>query len=380
MSEVEPDSPEVERSMFDMMQHNMKKNMDLHKQEKLTERTVKSRSYPEALQTDQAPSFTHSEIDELYKHGLDIPDELVKTILDLPRETVIPDLERVLEDAISRYEFFYDEASDEIDGWDENRYEFSVHAILLLTELRSEESLDKILDLLRQGNEFREFWYGDLLEDLFSEPVAILGEGNLEAVTNFVKEPDLDAYSRHIGVSALEHVVRLYETRREEVIEHLEDLIQFHLGQLDNDRIIDTTLLSLLVWSCINISAEELLPSIRKLFEHNLIYKTMVGDLQTVENDIKQETFIGNDQPRTIYEMYEILTIEPFMGAFAPPSDMPDDGIGLNPFSDFPKDDFSYTAQPFLSGTEPTKNPYKDVGRNDTCPCGSGKKYKRCCL
>ena len=20
------------------------------------------------------------------------------------------------------------------------------------------------------------------------------------------------------------------------------------------------------------------------------------------------------------------------------------------------------------------------VGRNDTCPCGSGKKYKRCCL
>ncbi|MBR2386384.1 SEC-C domain-containing protein [bacterium] len=22
----------------------------------------------------------------------------------------------------------------------------------------------------------------------------------------------------------------------------------------------------------------------------------------------------------------------------------------------------------------------KDVGRNDPCPCGSGKKYKNCCL
>jgi uncharacterized protein YecA (UPF0149 family) len=22
----------------------------------------------------------------------------------------------------------------------------------------------------------------------------------------------------------------------------------------------------------------------------------------------------------------------------------------------------------------------KKVGRNDPCPCGSGKKYKRCCL
>lgn len=27
------------------------------------------------------------------------------------------------------------------------------------------------------------------------------------------------------------------------------------------------------------------------------------------------------------------------------------------------------------------KNPiYKDIGRNDKCPCGSGKKYKKCCL
>ena len=24
------------------------------------------------------------------------------------------------------------------------------------------------------------------------------------------------------------------------------------------------------------------------------------------------------------------------------------------------------------------KNPYKGVGRNDPCPCGSGKKFKKC--
>ena len=28
----------------------------------------------------------------------------------------------------------------------------------------------------------------------------------------------------------------------------------------------------------------------------------------------------------------------------------------------------------------PQKNPVKDVGRNDPCPCGSGKKFKKCCL
>ena len=25
-------------------------------------------------------------------------------------------------------------------------------------------------------------------------------------------------------------------------------------------------------------------------------------------------------------------------------------------------------------------NPLKNVGRNDPCPCGSGKKFKKCCL
>jgi hypothetical protein len=30
--------------------------------------------------------------------------------------------------------------------------------------------------------------------------------------------------------------------------------------------------------------------------------------------------------------------------------------------------------------SEPARNPLRGVGRNDPCPCGSGKKYKKCCL
>jgi hypothetical protein len=28
----------------------------------------------------------------------------------------------------------------------------------------------------------------------------------------------------------------------------------------------------------------------------------------------------------------------------------------------------------------PVHNPFRNVGRNDPCPCGSGKKFKKCCL
>lgn len=29
---------------------------------------------------------------------------------------------------------------------------------------------------------------------------------------------------------------------------------------------------------------------------------------------------------------------------------------------------------------KPSVREYKKIGRNDPCPCGSGKKYKKCCL
>ncbi len=35
-------------------------------------------------------------------------------------------------------------------------------------------------------------------------------------------------------------------------------------------------------------------------------------------------------------------------------------------------------AEPELP--EPVRNPLRNVGRNDPCPCGSGRKFKKCCL
>ena len=33
-----------------------------------------------------------------------------------------------------------------------------------------------------------------------------------------------------------------------------------------------------------------------------------------------------------------------------------------------------------LNGVQmPYVNPYAGIGRNDPCPCGSGKKFKKCC-
>lgn len=37
-------------------------------------------------------------------------------------------------------------------------------------------------------------------------------------------------------------------------------------------------------------------------------------------------------------------------------------------------------AQSAFQSLDIIHNPYRDVGRNDPCPCGSGRKFKKCCL
>ncbi len=50
----------------------------------------------------------------------------------------------------------------------------------------------------------------------------------------------------------------------------------------------------------------------------------------------------------------------------------------LNPNSEFQSglDTFSRTEK----NHEPFKNTHRTIGRNESCPCGSGKKFKKCCL
>ena len=50
----------------------------------------------------------------------------------------------------------------------------------------------------------------------------------------------------------------------------------------------------------------------------------------------------------------------------------------------WPEESFDDIDEPnFFDMTNPsvpTTNPFRNVGRNDPCPCGSGKKFKKCCL
>ncbi|HAH44109.1 MAG TPA: hypothetical protein DCM07_04505, partial [Planctomycetaceae bacterium] len=39
----------------------------------------------------------------------------------------------------------------------------------------------------------------------------------------------------------------------------------------------------------------------------------------------------------------------------------------------------SNSSEPAQQAIDPIVNQQPKVGRNDPCPCGSGKKFKKCC-
>ena len=57
-----------------------------------------------------------------------------------------------------------------------------------------------------------------------------------------------------------------------------------------------------------------------------------------------------------------------------------DDDFAAGAFADDEADSEEETWPSWAELGLPAENPYRDVGRNDPCPCGSGKKFKRCCL
>lgn len=376
LKEIAPDA-EVTRFarnqfLFHNMEENFRKTQEIWDHDLQIERTVESRDYRISTQTDVPPKFHHQEIQHLYESGFDIDEEVFREILSLPRETLITDLKAVLEDTINRFEYFLEEAEDY--GWDETKYNFNIHAVYLLAALGSEESLPAVLELFRQGDEFLDFWYADRLEEFFAGPVAELASGQLEVLDDFLREPDNSYYARNIAVSALEIITQWYPERKEEVTALYEQWLRFLVDNYEDERIYDTNLLGYIIWSAVNIQAEKLLPLIQELYEKDLVPLSMIGDYKSVEEDILHPPTRQQAKPFDLFNKYREIHDNPLYNYELDTSYMSNN-------TDKPVTNLSpKTFKKLYKQVEPEMDPFKDVGRNAPCPCGSGRKFKKCCM
>lgn len=118
-----------------------------------------------------------------------------------------------------------------------------------------------------------------------------------------------------------------------------------------------------------DMPAPELLEEVRQAYADDLVDPS-VADLEGIERDIAEPKPWRHDRHTLItdvideMEWWAAFHLEDSRSMKAPVPELPPKALSPAPTG-------HAASQPFVR--EPK------IGRNDPCPCGSGKKYKKCC-
>jgi len=310
------------------------------------------------------PDFNHPEVRAFYEYDLSIPKEKVAQILQLPRATLIEDMEKMIMDCIQRDEFFRN--YDDEDKW----WSLNLHALWVLLELQAKETLPTLLLLLEQEDEFNWYWFSDYMTESLWEIFYHLGKDRLETLKEVLLKPSnwvCRIIPSHVAKAILWH----HPERKQEILDWYSSVLDTFIKMEEEDEALDPDVISSIVSDLIGIQAKEFLPQIRTLYDKELIYNGVVGDMQSIEEYINNAKYkSGKIQLKSsIYDRYEdAMTWHGYQMKYNEAAYK--ESTRLKKISYF---------EPLIEKTTPIPKK-KKVSKNAPCPCGSGKKYKRCCL
>ena len=330
--------------------------------------TVPVKDNRSQFQTNEAPEFHFpEEMSWLYNNGLDISFDKVETLLQLERKKLIEDLEKLLLDSISRYDYFV--AAAEREDVEPHELEFPHHALLLLAHLKSEGSLDQILFMLQQDSEFNDFWFGYSLSYLFENALFHCGRNVIPRLFDFLKQPNIYGQNKAIVGEAL---VKMIETKGDKAayIPLYKEVLDHYLANPEDENLIDTEAIGFLISDIVDLGYIILLPQIKQLFDRELVDSFICGQYEDLEPQMEKNFQFpggGGFYTKELQQQYHFLEEEE-----------------ERHFLPFQPDNFDemYYRQMIEDMKENSKpvTSEKKIGRNDPCPCGSGKKYKKCCM
>ena len=301
------------------------------------------------------PDFFHKEINLLYENGYDIDDDILNTILNLPRKTLIEDLHKVIDDSIARYGYFLKHYEEY--GYDNDKLSFLSHAVFLIHELKSKESLSKIFEVMRQDEKFIEFYFGDIYLEYMWMVLYVIANDRLDELKDFMFEPGVYTFNKAAITDMVTQLAYHDKKRKDEVVQWFRDVFRYNLERTPADNVIDSELLGLMVSDVLDLEAVSLIPELELMYEKGIVDELSCGNIDDVKRSFKEVA--GSGLVRSLISMHEIY--EEIVSWENANEELQED--------DF--DDEEYANEPLVKP--------KKIGRNDPCPCGSGKKYKKCC-
>jgi hypothetical protein len=184
-----------------------------------------------------------------------------------------------------------------------------------------------------------------------------------------IESEEINEFVRAEAMNALLVLERAGQMGRNEIVDYFRSL--FH-GKLLSQH---SYAWDGLVCAVADLPAPELLEEVRRAFAEDLV-DTTVADLEGIERDL---IALKSGRPEQYSVITDAIKEMEWWASFHPkdswPTIVPEFQIPLAPPAQPPPADYvpaDYAPpQPFIRGPK--------IGRNDPCPCGSGKKYKKCC-
>lgn len=240
------------------------------------------------------------------------------------------------------------------------------YAAYLLAQFRETRAYRPLMALMYLGDSIPCDLFGDSITEDMHNIVASVYDGDEEPLRRLIENPSADEYARACaGLKAYPTLVHAGMLTMESVEDYFRELFEEKL-QREHSH----------VWNVLctlsgDLGFASLLPHIRKAFEEGLC-EMFFDHLDDIEGRAKSGGDINwlrdcqlVDDVVSMMEWWVCFDRKP---ARKPTKDAPDELAKLLETREFP-------SRPVV----PPPPKYQGVTRNDPCPCGSGRKFKKCC-
>ena len=327
----------------------------------------------------ELPTLHTPNLEVLYFAGPWMLPEVARDILAQPRETLVADLCRILDDLTDRADYWIDE--DFLPGYG---LQTPVHAMILLAELGAEEALPSVLRFLRQPEEDIEYWLGDYTTEVLPEIVArFASPAQYERLAEFATDTGIDEFISNAAIAGVVHRAKREPALKPAATDWLAGILEKLLPEAKPDE--RNGHLDMALSAIIDLQAESLLPLAEKCFQLKLVDLSMAGPYPEYLAIFREE------DPWRDHQNYPDLDgVYNFVNGFwgnveedeLPPA-LSGNGwmeqIRAAAVSRLQAEAAEKATKPAGGTPFETEKPLAKVSLNDPCPCGSGKKYKRCC-
>jgi hypothetical protein len=249
-------------------------------------------------------------------------------------------------------------------------------SIFILAYLRNKAAFPLIIKLISHPGDKVVNLTGEVFTEALGRILASVYDGDLQSIKSVVENTNLNPWIRTAALDSFMVLWKEDVLSRDEVISYLKELMESKLEQTPG-----------YVWDTIALIAYDLHPGeledlLRQAIGKQLI-APMVLNAKSLTACVKEDLNNAIKNKDNVVDGYIKEPIKELTWWLYPDEEALDKGMEYAavavPIAEKKIEPGERSAPMGWRGNTPVVNAKAKVGRNDPCPCGSGKKYKKCC-